>query len=158
MIEITLYQPDIAANAAAVMRLAACLGLRVSIIEPAGFTWSDSSLRRIGMDYLDKADLIRDPSWAAFRLRTAGRRSVLLTTRATLPFTQFVFRAGDILLLGRESAGVPQAVRDEVEAEVVIPMRAGLRSLNVAMASAMVTAEALRQTGHFATMACDTAP
>ena len=155
MIEIALYQPDIAGNAAAVMRLAACLGLKVSIVEPAGFTWSDSSLRRTGMDYLEKADLIRDPSWAAFRLRTKGRRTVLLTTKAALPFTQFRFRPGDILLMGRESAGVPQAVRDAAEAEVLIPMREGLRSLNITMACAMVTAEALRQTGHFATMACE---
>lgn len=155
MIEIALYQPDIAGNAAAVMRLAACLGLRVAIIEPAGFTWSDSSLRRIGMDYLDKADLIRDTSWAAFLVRTKGRRTVLLTTKATLPFTQFRFRDGDILLMGRESSGVPQAVRDAVEAEVVIAMRAGFRSLNVAMACAMVTAEALRQTGHFSSATVD---
>ena len=155
MIEIALYQPDIAGNAAAVMRLAACFGLKVAIIEPAGFTWSDSSLRRTGMDYLEKTDLIRDPSWAAFRARTAGHRRVLLTTKTTLPFTQFSFLATDVLLFGRESAGVPQAVRDAVEAEVVIPLRQGLRSLNVAMACAMVTAEALRQTGHFASATVD---
>lgn len=155
MIEIALYQPDIAGNAAAVMRLAACLGLKVSIIEPAGFTWSSASLRRTGMDYLEKTDLTRDPSWAAFRQRTEHRRSILLTTKATLPFTRFSFRAGDILLLGRESAGVPQTVREAVEAEVMIPMRQGLRSLNVAMACAMVTAEALRQTGHFAAAPVD---
>lgn len=155
MIEIALYQPDIAGNAAAVMRLAACLGVKVSIIEPAGFTWSSSSLRRTGMDYLDKADLVRDPSWPAYRRRTAGRRSVLLTTRASLPFSEFAFHNGDILLLGRESAGVPDTVHQDVEAEVVIPMRPGLRSLNVAMACAMVTAEALRQTGHFAAAPVD---
>ena len=101
MIEIALFQPDIAANAATIMRMAACLGLKVRIIEPAGFTWSDSSLKRAGMDYLAKADLIRDPSWRAFRQATEGRRLVLLNTRATLPYTAVKFAAGDILLMGR---------------------------------------------------------
>jgi tRNA (cytidine/uridine-2'-O-)-methyltransferase len=149
MIEIALYQPDIAANAATIMRMAACLGLKVRIIEPAGFTWSDSSLRRAGMDYLDKVEVIRDDSWADFRRHTAGRRLILLTTRATLPYPDISYRSGDILIMGRESAGVPDAVHDAADIRATIPMRAGLRSLNVAVACAMVTGEALRQLGGF---------
>lgn len=149
MIEIALFQPDIAANAATIMRLAACLGLRVRIIEPAGFTWSDSSLKRAGMDYLAKADLVRDRSWQDFRTATAGKRLVLLTTKATLPYTAATFSAGDILLLGRESAGVTDEVHAAVDLRICIPMLPGLRSLNVAMACAMATGEALRQLGAF---------
>lgn len=145
MIEIALYQPDIAANAATVMRLAACLGLPVAVIEPAGFTWSDSSLKRAGMDYLDKTDLIRDSSWAAFRQRTRGRRLVLMTTKSALPYCDFHFAAGDVIVMGRESAGVPDEVHDAADARLLIPMRLGLRSINVALACAMVTGEALRQ-------------
>jgi tRNA (cytidine/uridine-2'-O-)-methyltransferase len=149
MIEIALYQPDIAANAATIMRLAACLGLRVRIIEPAGFTWSDSSLKRAGMDYLAKADLIRDSSWDAFRTATAGRRLILLSTKARLPYFDASYRQGDILLLGRESAGVPEEVHAAADLRVTIPMRPGFRSLNVAVACAMVTGEAVRQRSGF---------
>ncbi len=149
MLEISLYQPDIAANAASVMRLAACLGLRLRIIEPAGFTWNDTVLRRVGMDYLDKADLIRDASWEAFLKATAGRRLVLVTTKAAMPYVDFSFRADDIILMGRESAGVPETVHAAADARLLIPMRQGLRSLNVAMACAMVTGEALRQLSKF---------
>jgi len=145
MIEIALYQPDIAANAAAVMRLAACFGLKVRIIEPAGFAWSDSTLRRTGMDYLEKAEVGRDASWIAFLAATAGRRRILLSTGATLPYVDFRFSADDILIMGRESAGVPQVVHDAADARLLIPMRPGLRSLNVAVACAIVTAEAMRQ-------------
>ena len=149
MIEIALFQPDIAANAATIMRMAACLGLKVRIIEPAGFTWSDSSLKRAGMDYLAKTDLIRDRSWLEFRAATPGRRLVLLTTKATLPYTAVSFAAGDILLMGRESAGVPDEVHAAANISATIPMLPGLRSLNVALACAMVTGEALRQLGAF---------
>jgi tRNA (cytidine/uridine-2'-O-)-methyltransferase len=145
MIEIALYQPDIAANAATVMRLAACLGVTVAVIEPAGFTWSDASLKRAGMDYLDKTDLIRDSSWAAFRQRTQGRRLVLMTTKSALPYCDFRFTAGDVIVMGRESAGVPEEVQAAADARLLIPMRPGLRSINVALACAMVTGEALRQ-------------
>ena len=107
MIEIALYQPDIAPNAASIMRMAACFGLRVRIIEPAGFTWTDSTLRRAGMDYLDRVELIRDSSWQTFREQTAGRRLVLLSTKSTLPYTDFAFAEDDIIMMGRESAGVP---------------------------------------------------
>jgi tRNA (cytidine/uridine-2'-O-)-methyltransferase len=149
MIEIALYQPDIAANAATVMRLAACLGLPVAVIEPAGFTWSDASLKRAGMDYLDKAVVIRDSSWAAFRQRTQGRRLVLMTTKSALPYCNFRFAAGDVIVMGRESAGVPDAVHQAAAARLLIPMRPGLRSINVALACAMVTGEALRQLESF---------
>ena len=149
MIEIALYQPDIPPNAATIMRMAACFGLRVRIIEPAGFTWSDSSLRRAGMDYLDHALVVRDASWAAFRAATRGQRLVLASTKAAIPYTDFSFRAGDILLMGRESSGVPQEVHEAADARLLIPMREGLRSLNVALACAIITGEALRQLAAF---------
>ena len=145
MIEIALYQPDIAPNAASIMRMAACFGLRVRIIEPAGFTWSDSTLRRAGMDYLDRVELIRDTSWQAFREQTAGRRLVLLSTKSTLPYMDFAFTEDDIIMMGRESAGVPGHVHAAADARLLIPMRQGLRSINVAMACALITGEALRQ-------------
>jgi tRNA (cytidine/uridine-2'-O-)-methyltransferase len=149
MIEIALYQPDIPPNAATIMRMTACFGLKVRIIEPAGFTWSDSSLKRAGMDYLDHALVVRDASWAAFRAATKGQRLVLASTKAAIPYTDFSFRTGDILLMGRESSGVPQEVHEAADARLLIPMRPGLRSLNVALACAMITGEALRQTKGF---------
>ena len=118
MIEIALYQPDIAPNAATILRMCACFGLTCRIIEPAGFVMSDSAFRRAGMDYLDKAALLREPSWAAFREATAGRRRVLLTTRASLPLWDFTFAPGDVILMGRESSGVPESVHAEVEARI----------------------------------------
>jgi tRNA (cytidine/uridine-2'-O-)-methyltransferase len=149
MIEIALYQPDIAPNAATILRMCACFGLTCRIIEPAGFVMSESSFRRAGMDYLDRAALVSEPSWEAFRAATASRRTVLLTTRSSLPYTDFAFRPGDILLMGRESSGVPGHVHEAAEARITIPMRPGLRSLNVALACAMATGEALRQLGQF---------
>jgi tRNA (cytidine/uridine-2'-O-)-methyltransferase len=146
-LEIALYQPDIAPNAATIIRMAACLGLRVRIIEPAGFLWSDAALRRAGMDYLDVADVIRDASWAAFRAATAGRRLILASTGAALPYTAFQFAPGDILLMGRESAGVPEDIHAAADARLIIPMQKGRRSMNVALACAMITGEALRQLG-----------
>lgn len=151
MIEIALYQPDIAANTGTILRMAACFGLTVRIIEPAGFVMSDSAFRRAGLDYLDKASLVRHASWSQFREQTAGRRLVLMTTGATLPYTGFVFAPGDIIVMGRETAGVPDAVHQAADARLLIPMRHGLRSLNVAMACAMVTGEAMRQLRMFAT-------
>jgi tRNA (cytidine/uridine-2'-O-)-methyltransferase len=145
MIEIALYQPDIPPNAATIMRMAACFGLKVRIIEPAGFTWSDSSLKRAGMDYLDHALVIRDASWAAFREATSGQRLILASTKAAVAYTDFSFRSGDILLMGREGSGVPEAIHEAADARLLIPMRSGLRSLNVALACAMLTGEALRQ-------------
>lgn len=149
MIEIALYQPDIAPNAATILRMCACFGLTCRIIEPAGFVLTDSAFRRAGMDYLDRAVMVSEPSWAAYRANTTGRRSVLLTTRGAQPYTAFIFRPDDIILMGRESAGVPEGVHQAVDARIVIPMRPGFRSLNVALACAMVTAEALRQLSAF---------
>jgi tRNA (cytidine/uridine-2'-O-)-methyltransferase len=145
MIELALYEPDIAPNAGAVIRLGACLGLRVRIIEPAGFVWPSAQLRRAAMDYLAQADVVRDASFQAFREATAGRRLVLMTTRGATPYLSFRFQPGDILMMGRESAGVPDAVHALADARLVIPMREGLRSLNVGMACAMAVGEALRQ-------------
>ncbi len=153
MVEIALYQPDIAPNAATILRMCACFGLTCRIIAPAGFVMGDSSFRRAGMDYLGRVSLVDDPSWNAYRAATAGRRSVLVTTRAALPYTEFSFREDDIILMGRESAGVPDHVHEAAEARIVIPMKPGLRSLNVAIACAMVTGEALRQLGSFSAAA-----
>ena len=146
---IALYQPDIPQNTGTILRTAACLGVPVDVILPAGFDISDRSLRRAGLDYLAHVDLTRHASWEAFatwRAAAAGPRLVLLTTKAATRYTDFVFRAGDILLLGRESAGVPEAIHAAADARVLVPMQPGLRSLNVAVAAAMVLGEALRQT------------
>ena len=145
---LALYEPDIPQNAGSLMRLGACLGVGVDIIEPCGFLLSDRNFRRAGMDYLQSADIRRHESWARFREATPSRL-VLLTTKGNLAYTDFAFAPGDILLVGRESAGVPQEVHDIVDAKLVIPLRSGLRSLNVAQAAAMVLGEALRQTSGF---------
>lgn len=145
MLEIALFQPDIAANAGTIARLCACMGLKLTIIEPAGFTWDDSRLRRAGMDYLDLASIQRSASWEHFKAGNLGRRLLLLSTKAAQPYTDFSFTQEDILILGRESAGVPDHVHAAVDARLTIPMQPGARSLNVALACAMVTGEALRQ-------------
>jgi tRNA (cytidine/uridine-2'-O-)-methyltransferase len=145
---LALYEPDIPQNAGALLRLGACLGIPVDIIEPTGFVLGDRRLKRAGMDYLDLAEFTRHASWARFLDQRRGRL-VLLTTKATLPYHRFVFRSDDILLLGRESAGVPDAVHDTVDARLRIPLRPGARSLNVALAAAMVLGEALRQSEQF---------
>jgi tRNA (cytidine/uridine-2'-O-)-methyltransferase len=144
--EIALYQPDIAGNAGTIARLCACLGLKLTIIEPAGFLWDDSRLRRAGMDYLDIASITRSPSWDDFISVLLGRRLVLLTTKGTQSYLDFRFRPDDILLLGRESSGVPDEAHQLASARITIPMQKGARSLNVALACAMVAGEALRQT------------
>jgi tRNA (cytidine/uridine-2'-O-)-methyltransferase len=149
MIEIVLYQPDIAPNAATILRLAACLGVRVRIIEPAGFLWSAASFRRAGMDYLDAAEVVREASFDAFRADIAGRRLILFSTKGETDYTQFAYRGDDFLMFGRESAGVPSAVAASADHRLVIPMRPGLRSINVALACAMAAGEALRQTVGF---------
>jgi len=149
MIEIALYEPDIAPNTATILRLAACFGLTVRIIEPAGFAWSEASFRRAGLDYLDKAKVVREPSWDAFLLATAGRRRILMSTKGAQPYCDFSFANGDIILMGRESAGVPDHVHETADARLLIPMLPGLRSLNVALACAMATGEALRQLNGF---------
>jgi tRNA (cytidine/uridine-2'-O-)-methyltransferase len=149
---IALYEPDIPQNTGTILRLAACLGAEAHIIEPAGFPSSDRAFRRAGMDYLDLVALKRHASWAAFEAwrRAQGLRLVLFTTRATESYLDHSYQSGDILLFGRESAGVPQAVHRAADARLVIPMRSGLRSLNVAMAAAIALGEAVRQTKEFA--------
>jgi tRNA (cytidine/uridine-2'-O-)-methyltransferase len=146
---IALYEPDIPQNTGTILRLCACLGIEAHIIEPAGFPTSDRAFRRAGMDYLAAVAIVRHRSWqdfAAWRGRD-GHRLVLFTTGAASSYLNFAYRADDILLFGRESAGVPAAVHDAADALLKIPMRGGLRSLNVALAVAMAAGEALRQTG-----------
>lgn len=148
---LALYQPDIPQNAGTILRMAACFGVACEIIGPAGFDLSDRALRRAGLDYLDKVTLIRHLSFEAFELsrRASGHRLVVLTTSAAEAHTAFRYRSGDVLLLGRESAGVPHNVHEAADARLRIPMQTGLRSLNVAVAAAIVLGEALRQTGGF---------
>lgn len=146
-LHIALYQPDIAGNTGTILRMGACLDLAVDIIEPAGFDLSDRALKRAGMDYLEMAALTRHLDFARFEewRQTEGRRLLLFSTRATLPYTEFSFNDGDILLFGRESSGVPDHVRDIADASLVIPMRGGGRSLNLALSAAMAAGEAIRQ-------------
>lgn len=148
---LALFQPDIPQNTGTILRTAACLGVAVDIIGPAGFDISDKALRRAAMDYIDRAVITHHVSWQAFiesRSDSPGRL-ILLTTQAPTPFTGIDFRPDDVLLLGRESAGAPDAVHEAADERVRIPVKAGLRSLNVAVAAAIVLAEAMRQTGAF---------
>ena len=145
---LALFQPDIAPNAGTLIRLGACLGVAVDIIEPCGFVLSDARFRRAGMDYLEMASVTRHVSWEAFRGALNGRL-VLLTSKGSDPYTGFSFKPEDTLLLGRESAGVPDEVHASADARLRIPLKPGLRSLNVALAGAMVLGEALRQTKGF---------
>lgn len=144
---IALYQPDIPQNTGTILRLAACFGVAVDIIEPCGFALSDSRMRRAGMDYVDHVDWQRHNSWERFREDRAPGRLVLLTTRADTSLQNFTFSENDTLLFGQESAGVPDAVHAAADARVLIPMRAGLRSLNIAVSASIALWEALRQTG-----------
>lgn len=146
-IRVALYQPDIAGNTGTILRMAACLDVAVDIVEPAGFDTSDRNLRRAGMDYLEMAALTRHADFARFedRRQAEGRRLLLFTTRGAKPYTDFRYRDGDVLLFGRESAGVPESVHDRADARLLIPMPGGGRSLNLALAAAMAVGEALRQ-------------
>ena len=148
---IALYEPDIPQNTGTILRLCACLQLEAHIIEPAGFPVTDRAFRRAGMDYLDRVSITRHGSFEAFEhWRRAGQlQLVLLTTAAETSYLDHAFRDDQVLLFGRESAGVPQAVRKAADARLRIPIAEGLRSLNVAMAVALVAGEALRQTGGF---------
>ena len=143
---IALYQPDIAGNVGAILRTAACLGLGVDLIEPMGFTWSDKALARSGMDYVGAVDVLRHMDWDAF-LGTVAGRIVLLTTKGAVRLPEAVFRADDVLLMGSEGAGVPDTVHARADVRVLIPMRSGMRSMNISVATGIVAAEALRQTG-----------
>lgn len=146
---LALYQPDIPQNTGAILRLAACFGLPVDVIEPCGFVFDDRRMRRAGMDYLEHVELQRHRSWEAYQSARVGKagRLILLTTRGAVPHVEVRFEATDSLLLGRESAGVPDEVHAAADLRVRIPMRPGLRSLNVAMAAAIVAGEAMRQLG-----------
>ncbi len=146
---IALYEPDIPQNAGTVLRLCACLGVEAHLIEPAGFPVSERAFRRAGMDYLDAVALVRHASWREFEAwrRRECHRLVLFTTAATMSYLDYRFEPHDILLFGRESAGVPEDVHVSADARLVIPLRAGLRSLNIAVAAAMAVGEALRQIG-----------
>jgi tRNA (cytidine/uridine-2'-O-)-methyltransferase len=146
---VALYQPDIPQNTGTILRMCACLGLAAAIIEPAGFLASDKHFRRAGMDYLAHVEIARYPHWASFEewRRATGRRLVLVTTKASLAYTAFSYFPNDILLFGRESAGVPAEVHAAADARLVIPLKPPMRSLNVAVAAAMVAGEATRQLG-----------
>jgi tRNA (cytidine/uridine-2'-O-)-methyltransferase len=146
-LRIALYQPDIPGNTGTILRLAACLGLAVDIIEPAGFDLSDKNLKRAGMDYIASVTLTRHVNWERFEETRLGegRRLILASTKAAEPYTRFRFQPGDTLLFGRESAGVPDHVHNKADGRVIIPMVEGQRSLNVAMSVAMIAGEAIRQ-------------
>ncbi|MFN8701707.1 MAG: tRNA (cytidine(34)-2'-O)-methyltransferase [Rhodospirillales bacterium] len=146
---IALFEPDIAPNVGTILRLAACLGVGVDVVEPCGFVWSEPKLRRAGMDYLDQVDLQRHTSWQRYIDAARPKRLVLMTTRAAVRLPEFAFADGDTLLLGRESAGVPEDVHAAADARVAIPLMPGMRSLNVAVAAAIALGEALRQLGAF---------
>ncbi|MCI5074368.1 tRNA (cytidine(34)-2'-O)-methyltransferase [Oricola sp.] len=148
-LQIALFQPDIPGNTGSILRLAACLGATVHVIEPAGFDMSDRALKRAGMDYVEMAALTRHLNWDAFEAwrNAEARRLVLLTTKAETPYTAHHFRRDDVLLFGRESAGAPDHVHDAADARLTIPMAKGARSLNLALSAAMVAGEAMRQTG-----------
>lgn len=144
---LVLFQPDIPQNAGTMMRLAACLGAGLDIVEPCGFVLDDRRLRRAGMDYVDRLDWRRWPGWDTYRRADHAGRLILLTTRAAVAYTEWRFEADDRLIVGSESAGVPEEVHEAADARVAIPMRPGFRSLNVAVSAGIVLAEALRQTG-----------
>ena len=145
---IALFQPEIPQNTGAVLRLAACLGVGVDIVEPCGFVWTDNRLRRAGLDYLDRVAIRRYSSWEHFKSERDGRL-VLLTTGGTASYTSVAFQATDTILLGNESSGAPAEVHAAADLRVSVPMAAGMRSLNMAMTAAVVVGEALRQTDGF---------
>jgi tRNA (cytidine/uridine-2'-O-)-methyltransferase len=151
MPRLAIYQPDIPQNTGTMLRLAACLGVPVEIIEPAAFDVSDRNLRRSGMDYLQHVTITRHISWRAFEewRRAAGARLILATTKGAIPYADLAYRPGDVILMGRESAGVPEEVHQAADARIIVPMQPGMRSLNVAVTSAMILGEALRQTRAF---------
>jgi len=148
VILLVLFQPDIPQNAGAMMRLSACMGISLDLVEPCGFPLDDHRMKRAGMDYISMLDLVRHTSWDSFR-ETPGGRLVLLTTAGDVSHADFAFRPDDRIVVGRESAGVPLEVHQGVDARIRIPMRPGIRSINVAQAAAIGVAEALRQTGQF---------
>lgn len=149
IMRLALYQPDIAPNVGTLLRLGACLNISIDIIEPCGFPFGAKDLRRAVMDYADSVQVTRHQSWQEFLGTTGGSRIVLLTTKAATSYVDFGFSGTDILLVGRESAGVPEQVHERADNRVLIPMTAGMRSINVALSAAMVAGEALRQIDGF---------
>ena len=148
---LALFEPDIPQNTGTMIRLGACMGVPVEIIEPCGFLFGDAQMRRAGMDYLEIAAITKHISWRAFNETRQGwdARLVLLSTKADVAYTDFAFHPDDILMVGRESAGAPDEVHAAAEGRVLIPMKAEARSINVALSVAMVLGEALRQTNQF---------
>jgi tRNA (cytidine/uridine-2'-O-)-methyltransferase len=144
---VALYEPEIAGNVGAVLRLGACLGVAVDLIEPLGFRWDDARVRRTAMDYIDHVDVHRHRDWAAFQGHIGAARLLLFTTRGSSNAYDFHFQAGDVLLFGKESAGVPDHVHAAASARLRLPMRPQVRSMNLAMSAGLAVAEALRQTG-----------
>ena len=144
---IALFEPEIAGNVGSVLRLGACLGAAVDLIEPLGFVWDDKRVRRAAMDYIDHVEVTRHASFAAFQASIGASRLVLFTTKAAQSAYGFAFQPGDVLLFGKESGGVPAAVAQACNARVRIPMCSGVRSMNLAMSAALALAEAQRQTG-----------
>ncbi|MEE4451418.1 tRNA (cytidine(34)-2'-O)-methyltransferase [Novosphingobium resinovorum] len=144
---IALFEPEIAGNVGAVLRLGACMGAGVDLIEPMGFAWDDRRVRRTAMDYIDHVEVTRHAGFDAFRETIGGARLVLFTTKSSASAYEFAFRADDILLFGKESAGVPAAVSEACDARVRIPMRPQVRSMNLATSAALALGEGLRQTG-----------
>jgi tRNA (cytidine/uridine-2'-O-)-methyltransferase len=157
-VRIALFQPDIPQNVGAAIRLTSCLGVGLDIIEPCGFALTDKALRRSAMDYGEGADIQRHDGWSAFvtARRAENRRLVLLTTRGATPLPEARFEENDVLLLGRESAGVPDFVHEAADLRVVIPLAPGKRSLNVVVAGAIVLGEGLRQSGLWPQVGADT--
>ena len=143
---VALFEPEIAGNVGAVLRLGACLGTAVDLIEPMGFRWDDRRVRRTAMDYIDHVAVVRHASFEVFRATTGSRRLVLFSTKSRSSAYEFSFDAGDVLLFGKESAGVPIAVADACNARVRLPMRPQVRSMNLATSVALAVGEALRQT------------
>lgn len=144
-LNLVLFQPDIAQNVGALIRLCACLDLRLHIVEPCGFPWDTRKIRQVAMDYLDHVEIIRHSSWDDFISAADNGRLILMTTKAAQPYTAFSFADGDYLIAGSESSGAPDYVHARADGRVIIPMRGGMRSLNIACSVAMISGEALRQ-------------
>ena len=142
---IALFQPDMPQNCGAIMRLCACMGVPLDLIEPFGFIWDEARVRRVAMDYIHHVSLTKHRDWESFKTAKGAQRLILLSTKAATPYTEFKFQADDVLVLGRESAGVPEHIHEQVTARIVIPLQNGMRSLNVGMSAAIVVSEALRQ-------------
>lgn len=144
---IALFEPEIAGNVGAILRLGACMGATIDLIEPMGFEWDDRRVRRAAMDYIDHVTVVRHANFEAFREAMGDRRLVLFTTKSSESAYKFEFRADDVLLFGKESAGVPAGVSEVCEGRVRIPMRPEVRSMNLATSAGLALGEALRQTG-----------